>query len=59
MNTHILFSHKFGGAEFLPPAAPQLGSQALNAFVSISSMAADGLADSTSMKRLEKLVKRN
>ena len=52
-----IFRVKFGGTDPLAPVAPQLSaSQALNAVVS---MAADGLAESNSMKRLEKLVKRN
>ncbi|EPB80307.1 Vps53-like protein [Ancylostoma ceylanicum] len=53
---------KFGAAADATPAVPVgmgnslSATQALNAVVS---MAADGLAETTSMKRLEKLVKRN
>ncbi|KAJ1348805.1 Vacuolar protein sorting-associated protein 53 [Parelaphostrongylus tenuis] len=52
---------KFGAAADATPTVPGMinplsATQALNAVVS---MAADGLAETTSMRRLEKLVKRN
>ncbi|KHJ93997.1 Vps53-like protein [Oesophagostomum dentatum] len=56
------YRQKFGAAADATPAVPVSvanslsATQALNAVVS---MAADGLAETTSMKRLEKLVKRN
>ncbi|KJH40611.1 Vps53-like protein [Dictyocaulus viviparus] len=57
-----VYRQKFGAAVDATPAVPigisnpLSATQALNAVVS---MAADGLSDTTSMRRLEKLVKRN
>ncbi|VDM71275.1 unnamed protein product [Strongylus vulgaris] len=58
----LYYRQKFGAAaDAAPTVSVGVGNslsatQALNAVVS---MAADGLAETTSMKRLEKLVKRN
>ncbi|CAI4232374.1 unnamed protein product [Auanema sp. JU1783] len=51
-----IYRQKFGGSEPIPSQSHLTASQALTAVVSL---AADGLSESNSMKRLEKLVKRN